>query len=133
MGRNSLKVDGAKIIAERASDLAPKHTGRLSASIKVRSATGQFAKAQNINVGKGSVGVVVATGTREELGIPADEKSYYPSSQEFGWTPKKGPQAGQYFPGKPYMRPALDEKRDQARAKAAAIIADGIEREAKRG
>jgi HK97 gp10 family phage protein len=53
----------------------------------------------------------VRTGTRDDMGIPLDDTSYYPASQEFGWNEN---------PGQPYMRPAFHENK----AKCIAVMQD---------
>jgi hypothetical protein len=50
----------------------------------------------------GVKGARVAMPSRARLGIDKDSKSFYPSSQEFGW--KSG---GKKHSGQPYLVPAL--------------------------
>lgn len=88
---------GAKVIQKDAKARAHKRSGKNAKNIKVKS----------MKRSRKEFGVMVQTGTREELGIPADEKGYYPFSEEFG-TRKN--------PAHPYMRPALSSKRQEATA-----------------
>lgn len=62
--------------------------------------------------------------SRAELGIRADDKYYYPTALEFGH-----PGA----PAIPFIRPAIDERRQQEIATLARDIGAGIEREAAKG
>ena len=64
------------------------------------------------------IGVRVSTGTREELGIAADDPYYYPMAVEVG-TAKA--------PAHPYLRPALDENRQRCIDIAAYEIRKGVE------
>jgi HK97 gp10 family phage protein len=99
--QNALR-EGAKIIAEEAKVRAPKRTGMLKRSIKVRALHQKK---------RGTLGVQVQTGTRRELGISEQAYGYYPAALEYGWRMKR---SGEHVPAKPYMRPALDTKRGQA-------------------
>jgi HK97 gp10 family phage protein len=99
--QNALR-EGAKIIAEEAKARVSKDSGALAKSIRVR--TLQQKK-------RGALGVQVETGTRQKLGIPAEQYGYYPAALEYGWRMKR---TGRHVAAKPYMRPALDSKRGQA-------------------
>lgn len=84
---------GAKHVLAKSKALAPVKTGALKRSLKVRALKTRR---------KGVTGVAVQTGTREELGIPAKSKAYYPAALEFG---------SENMPAKSYMRAALESQR----------------------
>lgn len=67
---------------------------------------------------KHEISMKVATGTRKELGIPADQKGYYPSALEYGGL--------DWFPI-PYMRPAYMQTKDEVVKTSRYEIARGIE------
>ena len=87
--------EGARPILAAAKTNAPVDTGRMKASLKLRSHKAR----------RGNFGVEVRTGTRTELGIPEGATSYYPYSVEFGHG---------NVPAHPFMRPALDDNREVA-------------------
>ena len=58
---------------------------------------------------------------RSDLGIPEGDKYYYPLAVEYGHT---------NAPAHPYIRPAIDDYREEEFAKLASDIGKGIEREA---
>lgn len=107
----------AKVVQKRAKALVPfdadghqlpggKH---LRQTIKVR-----VAKTKRRN----QISMKVVTGTGKELGIPANEKGYYPFALEYGglaWQPK------------PYMKPAYLQTKGQVVKTARYKIAQGIE------
>ncbi len=75
--------DGAKLVLQKAKEFVPvdadghqlpggKH---LRDTLKVRANPGRK---------RGTIEFRVFTGTRQELGIPADEKGYYPFALEYG-------------------------------------------------
>lgn len=67
---------------------------------------------------RGEISMRVATGTRAELGIPADEKGYYPFALEYGglaWQPI------------PFMRPAYEQTKDKVVNSAREKILAGLE------
>jgi HK97 gp10 family phage protein len=67
---------------------------------------------------RGDLSFKVVTGTRKELGIPADEKGYYPFALEYGslaWQPI------------PFMRPAYKQMEQPVIDSARMDIAQGIE------
>lgn len=99
-------------VKERAQALVPVDSGRLRDSIHQKSRTK-----------RGISRAFVATGTRQELGIPSDAKGFYPAVIEYG-TRTRSPQS--------YLRRALQEKRSAVLSKAASDIGAGIEREAKK-
>ena len=105
---------GAKIVADRAKQLVPTDTGRLRRSIKVRA--GQRSR-KNISV-------LVLTGTREELGIPASARGYYPMAIEAG---------SSKTPAQPYMRPAVRSEQGRAFRKIGEVTGEELEKEAAKG
>jgi len=113
--RESLRR-GGKPVLEEAKRLVPADTGALKASIKLR-ATERGGRKKR----RGEFGVYVQTGTREELGISADAKYYYPAAVELG-TDK--------MPARSYLRAAVDNKRAESIAIIAQEVGQRIEREA---
>lgn len=114
--KTALRSGGKKVL-KRAKELVPvdadghqlpggKH---LRQTLKLRTA-----KAKR----RGDVSFKVVTGTRKELGIPADEKGFYPFALEYGdvlhWQPI------------PYMRPAYKQTEQPVIASARREIAQGI-------
>lgn len=109
-----------KLVADKAKSLVPvdadghqlpggKH---LRDTIKVRA---------NPSRKRGEISLRVMTGTRQELGIPAGEKGYYPFALEYGslaWQPI------------PFMRPAYEQTKDKVISSVRAKVLAGIEREA---
>jgi HK97 gp10 family phage protein len=96
--------EAGEIVLKSARANAPVDTGRLRQGIHM-----VVVKAGR----KGQRGwrAKVRTGTRDDMGIPMDDTSYYPASQEFGWNEN---------PGQPYMRPAFHENK----AKCIAVMQD---------
>lgn len=101
-----------KSVKDRAQALVPVDTGELRNSIR------QFSRTK-----RGISRAYVATGTREELGIPADEKGFYPAVIEYGTRTR---------PAHSFLRRALQEKRREVISKASDEIGKGITREARR-
>ena len=101
-----------KQVKDRAQALVPVDSGLLRNSIHQKSRTK-----------RGISRAYVATGTREQLGIPSDAKAYYPAVIEYG-TRTRAP--------KSYLRRALQEKKSAVISKAAADIGAGIEREGRK-
>ena len=88
--KTSFKAAMEPVKAE-AKRRAPRDTGALIRSIRI-----------GVYNGKDYVGAVVKTGTRKQLKIPANAKSYYPAFIEYG---SQGERA------RPYLRSALFKKR----------------------
>ena len=115
--------DGTKIVAEEVKRLVPVDADghqldggqHLRKTIKVRAVKGRR---------RGSINYKVMTGTREELGIPAGEKGYYPAALEYG---------GLDHQPIPYMRPALRRVRPRVISSVRSKILAGIMQEAARG
>lgn len=116
--RKSMRNGGKKVLA-KAKELVPKDADKhqlpngkhLRDTLKLR-----VAKSRK----RGSVSLKVMTGTRAELGIPADEKGYYPSALEYGgldWQPM------------PYMRPAYKSTEDIVIQDVRRDVLAGIEQE----
>lgn len=114
----------ARPVHARAVELAPKKTGALAQNIKINAATSATAKAAGIKAARGSLGVVVRTGTRAEMGIDPSSKWYYPAIVEYGHD---------NAPAKSYLRRAMDETRGEAIAIAARMIGGGIIRASRKG
>ena len=101
-----------KVVKDRAQALVPVDTGKLRNSIRQMSRTK-----------RGISRAYVATGTREELGIPPDAKGFYPAVIEYGTRER---------PAHSYLRRAMEEKRTEVIRKAADEIGRGITREARK-
>lgn len=101
--RNGLRA-GARVIRDEARIRAPKKSGRLAKSIKVKARKKKG----------GVIGVKVVTGTREELQIRKDDPYYYPQHVELGHKAGGINKSGKPVPPHPYMRPAFDSKVGQA-------------------
>lgn len=107
----------AEPIAAAAVAKAPVNTGALAASIHVTKP----------KVVRGGLKVSIATGSRADLGIPADATGFYPMSQETGWTDKNG----KHHPAQPYLRPALHENESKTLSTVGDAIASNMEELAK--
>lgn len=101
-----------KQVKDRAKELVPVDTGKLRDSIK-----------QKRRTRRGISRAMVVTGTREELGIGANERGFYPAVLEYGTRDRTA---------RPYLRAALAEKSGQVIDDAAAHIKQGIEDVAKK-
>lgn len=93
----------AKPVLAEAKRLAPVKTGKLRDNIHIGA----------LRARKGSFGTVVQTGRREQMGIPADSKWYYPAIVEYGHG---------NVPPKSFMREAMNSQTPRC----IAIIADEI-------
>lgn len=120
---NKAIKEAARFVLDDAKAHAPKDTGALKQALHIRTMKRK----------RGRIGYLVASGTREELGIKAGAKGFYPASQHYGWFPAKVKGAyrsrfandrhlrrylkaeygGLRVPAKPYLRNAL--LGDQAR------------------
>lgn len=85
--RRAMKAAAVPLLA-RSQELAPVLTGATRDHLQIR----MFSR-------RNFFGARVQTGTREEMGIPADSPWYYPAIVEYR--------------GHPFMRPAVDETRAQ--------------------
>lgn len=105
--------DAAKPIRDAAKSRAPVKSGRLRRNIKVRS----------MRRSRVRLGVLVRTGTRDEMGIPSDSPWYYPAIIEYGY---------ENVPANPFLRGALDSNRQKALRIISDSVLGGINREARR-
>jgi HK97 gp10 family phage protein len=108
---------GAKLIQRAAKKLAPKDTGLLRSSLRVRAGKPR----------KGKVAVRVMTGEGDYKG-----ETFYGSFLEYGHRlghRKLGSQR-KMIPAKPYMKPAFEQNKDAAVKAVRQAIREGI-REAK--
>jgi HK97 gp10 family phage protein len=94
---------------------APRETGRLSSTMKLRAMKRR----------KGRVGVMIQTGTRAQLGIDPKRKGYYPAHTEFGHLDR----SGVHQPANPYMRTSLKTSESAIFAILRQELDAGIERE----
>lgn len=113
---------GAKIILAQAKANAPVDTGALKKSLKVRAAKRR---------GRGSVGVTVSTAEGDFKG-----DQFYASFIEYGHKRGKRPGKGatdarEEVPARPFMRPAFDEKKQEAVNVISSTLGAGIEQVAK--
>lgn len=86
---------GAKIIQRAAKSKSPRASGKNRKFIKIKS----------IKRKRGSVGLMIQTGTRQQLEIPLDKQGYYPMVLEYG---------SEHVRKQPFMRPALEQNRPKA-------------------
>lgn len=92
--RPSLRA-GAKIIQKAAKSKSPRLSGKNRKFIKIKS----------IKRTRKSIGLMIQTGTRQQLGIPLDEHGYYPMVLEYG---------SKNVRRQPFMKPALEQNRAKA-------------------
>lgn len=111
--RKALRA-GAKPVRDAARTNAPVREGKIKKSIKVRA----------MKRSRKGIGVLVAVGTRQELGISEEDFYNYAVGTELG-TSKAAAQ--------PYLRPALDSKSSEALKIIAREIDAGIKSEARKG
>lgn len=110
---------GGKILLEASRTAARAQTNPANASDHmIQIAEGL--KLRSITRKRGFLGVKVQTGTKSEHGIPEASKWFYPAHIEFG---------SSRAPARPYLRPPLDEKRDEVFGVLATEIEAGILRE----
>lgn len=100
---------GAKIIQKAAKNKSPTLTGKNKKFIKVKS----------LKRSRGSVGLAIQTGTREQLGIPRDEHGYYPMVLEYG---------SKHVKKQPFMKPALEQNREKSTKAIGKKLKAGIEK-----
>ncbi len=99
---------GAEVILPAIQSRAHVRSGRNAKFIKVKRIKG-----------RAPTGYAVQTGSRSQLGIPADDQGYYPMSEEFGT---------QKHAAHPYMRPGLKEKGEQAKKAIGKEMIRGLKR-----
>jgi HK97 gp10 family phage protein len=105
--------EGGKVVLPVARSLTPVRSGRLRRSLKLRAMRRK----------KGRVGVLIFTGTREELQISGKDPYYYPTAVELGTSKRRA---------RPYLRPALFRTREQATEVIGQVLWAGIVRETAR-
>lgn len=106
--RQALRRAAGPVFADVKTSV-PVLTYRLFESLKIR-----------IFTKRGLMGAVVETGTRQDLGISADDPYFYPAVVEYG-SQKKGIRA------QPFMRPALDNNREEVFSIMRRVIKAGLE------
>lgn len=111
--RASAKRIKARVVANVSGQPVGVFTGRLLAAFTRAKIKTERAKQGGIRLG-------VALPTRAELGIRPDEKGYYPTALEYG-TDK--------MPARPYLRPAVDNHRDQELTQIGKEIGQAVETE----
>lgn len=94
---------------------APRDRGKLATTMRVRA----------LKRRKGRVGVLIATGTRAQLGIDPKQRGYYPAHTEFGHRDR----AGVHHAADPYMRSSLRTGQNAIFAILRQEIDNGIEAE----
>lgn len=107
----ALKKAGKPVLQET-KRLVPVDTGRLRTALKLRS-KGPSKKRPH------QQSVSVATPTRKQLKMRADEKGYYPAVLEYGSASRK-------IQPRPYLRPALANQKEQALATLKSELARGV-------
>jgi hypothetical protein len=70
--------------------------------------------------------------TRDELGIPEDDRGYYPTAVEYGHDLVRGGRVVGHVPPHSYMRAAVDENVDTEFRQIGADLGKGIPKEAAR-
>lgn len=91
--RKSMRVAFKPVLSSAKSN-APVSSGNLKKHLKLRA----------VKRNRRIAGVVVRTGTREEMGIPANAKWYYPAHVELGHS---------NVAPVPYLRNAFDSNKDR--------------------
>ncbi len=122
--------DVGKVVAATARANAPRDTGRMADSIRVRA----------IRRSRRRIGVKVEVGTRQELGLASydPDGGYYPFAVEYGATIRRGTSGGVFgkkgaimaadrvIPARPFLRPAFDAHLEIMRARLRAAVVDLI-------
>lgn len=110
--RAALREAGRPMLSD-AKTKVPVDTGKLRDSLKLRA----------LKPKRGSFGVRIATGTRQELGIKADDPYYYPMAVETG-TRKMSPRS--------FLRWAFQKNKTRALTIIKNFLARGIYLEAQK-
>lgn len=111
-----------KPVQSAAQRRAPKDTGALRKSIKIRA----------MKRSRSNFGVVVTTGASAGNAFSGDQ--FYGAFQEFGWkTGKRGSDNRTEVEGVHFMENAAEAKRRSVQRNFARFIKEGIESEAPRG
>ena len=71
--RRALRL-AAKVVLPTAKSLVPVDRGTLKKTLKIKA----------LKQKRGKFGIVITTGTRDELGIASDDPFYYPAAVELG-------------------------------------------------
>lgn len=107
---------GAKIIAERAAQLAPQETGTLSRSLVVR-----VTRSPRIRDVRATIGT--------------SKEAWYAHLVEFGTAPHRQPRMRRTHPGtaaRPFLRPAEEQSRAEVVRVAGEVLRRRLEAEARR-
>ena len=96
----------AQMVLPYVKAAVPEKTGNLKRSIKVKADKRKWARSK-------ATGVNIQTGTREQLGIAADDKYYYPAAVEYGHG---------NVPARSYLRGPMDQHREAAKLRAARVM-----------
>jgi len=107
---------GGKVIQSAAKANAPKDSGALIKAIKI--------KAEKAKKGKRVQQVFVDNGPDFVKFSKDGKRSFYPASQEYGWTDEHG----NYTPGFNYMHKAADENGAQAKALMLEVMAQEMDK-----
>jgi HK97 gp10 family phage protein len=107
----ALREAGKPVLAE-SKRLVAVDTGTLRDALKLRSKGPSRKRPHRQSVS-------VATPTRKALKMAADEKGYYPAVVEYG-------AAGRNIPARPYLRPALSNKQNEALNALKTELAKGV-------
>lgn len=110
---------GGRPVLVAAQAKVPVDEGKLKESLKLRARRAR----------RGEFGMQVITGTRAELGIPADAPGYYPMAIEYGFTHAR---SGEPIPARSFIRAATDEQRGTALGIIGRVIGREIEMEARK-
>lgn len=97
----------AKPVLATARVLCHELSGKLKRSLKIKA----------MRQRRGRFGTLISTGTREQLGIPADEKYFYPAAVEYGHD---------NVPAHSYLREAVDRNSAQTFATIASEVESGL-------
>lgn len=128
---NKLEAKAQKKVYKQAARKAAKPILKTSKAKAPTGDTGKlkkFLKIKAIKRSRVQIGVNVVTGTREQMGIPSEEKGYYPAHVELGYKTK----SGKVIPAQPYLRNSLKNHRQNSTRIFKSQIVAGIEAEAKK-
>ena len=107
---------GARIVQRAAKTNAPVDEGLLKRSIVL--------KAEKNKKGKRVYQIVVKSDERFVKISKSGKRSFYPASQEYGWTD----QYGHYHPGYRYLRKAADNNQSSVRSVILSVMAEELDR-----
>lgn len=109
----SALTDAAAIVEAEMKRLAPVETGNMRDKIHTTKPA----------IKPNEASIRVQTGRREEMGIDPNDPYYYPAAVEFG-TDTQEP--------RPFVRPAIDNKKNEVQAVIAEKLGSAQEREARK-